>query len=133
LRELAATIKTNTYALYLASRDRRVPWPAKLVIGVVVAYALSPIDLIPDFVPLLGFVDDLLLLPGGIWLAIRLIPSDVWEECVARAQEGFRKPTSSRSAAVVIVFIWLLLFVGLVVLVRSLVRAAGEPVAVVSV
>jgi uncharacterized membrane protein YkvA (DUF1232 family) len=79
------TLKSNVYALYLAARDPRVPLPAKIVIGAVVAYALSPIDLIPDFIPVIGYLDDLVLLPMGIWLAQRLVPKDVWRECQAVA------------------------------------------------
>ena len=81
-----SVLKEDTYALYLASRDRRVPWAAKIVLIVVVAYALSPIDLIPDFIPVLGYLDDMILLPLGIALAIRLIPDEVWEECKAEAR-----------------------------------------------
>ena len=80
-KKWAYSLKKNTYALYLASKDPRVPTLAKIVIGVVVAYALSPIDLIPDFIPVIGYLDDLLLLPLGIWLAIRLMPQIVWKEC----------------------------------------------------
>ena len=108
LKAWAQTIKTNTYALYLASRDSRVPLIAKLLIGVVVAYALSPIDLIPDFIPVLGYLDDLILLPAGIWLAIRLVPTKIWQECQAQAiQRGDAMPRSRR-AAIVIIAIWLL-------------------------
>ena len=68
-------LEVDTHALYLASRDPRVPWPAKAVAALTVAYALSPIDLIPDFIPVLGQLDDLLLVPLGIALAIRLVPA----------------------------------------------------------
>ncbi len=102
----ADRLKNRVYALYLATKDPRVPWPSKLVIGAVVAYALSPIDLIPDFIPVLGYVDDILILPAGIWLAIRLIPPEIWDECLARAT---KRPTSlprNRVAAVVIMVLW---------------------------
>lgn len=115
-QQWAAALKQNTYALYLASRDQRVPWLAKVLIAVVVAYALSPIDLIPDFIPVLGYLDDLLLLPIGIWLAIRLIPQDVWRECQQQAEETFAALPKSRRAAVVVMVIWGLLFAGLAVL-----------------
>lgn len=85
-KEWVATLKTDTYALYLASRDRRVPWAARILVIVVVGYALSPVDLIPDFIPVLGYLDDMVLLPLGIALAIRLIPTDVWEQCRERAR-----------------------------------------------
>ncbi len=78
-------LKSETFALYLAARHRSTPWYAKLLVAVVVAYAFSPIDLIPDFVPILGYVDDLILVPLGIVLAVRLIPSAVMAECRSRA------------------------------------------------
>jgi uncharacterized membrane protein YkvA (DUF1232 family) len=104
----AAALKENIYALYLAARDPRVPVVAKLVVVLVVAYALSPIDLIPDFIPVLGYLDDLLLLPMGIALAIKLMPRDVWEDCKsqARAQLGSELPRN-RTAAIVIVMVWI--------------------------
>lgn len=111
-KKWAASVKNNTYALYLASRDTRVPLLAKIIIGLVVAYALSPIDLIPDFIPVIGYLDDLLLLPIGIWLAIRLIPRDVWKECQELAAEQVSDMPRSRMAAAVIVMIWLLAIAG---------------------
>ena len=104
----ARALKQDVHALYLAARDPRTPWYAKALVGMVVAYALSPIDLIPDFIPVLGLLDDLLLLPAGIALAIRMIPRDVLadarEQARAHAESG--APTS-RTAAVVIVGVWL--------------------------
>ena len=106
-RERASVLKQDTYALYLASRDRRVPWTAKIVLIVVVAYALSPIDLIPDFIPVLGHLDDMILLPLGIALAIKLIPGEVWDECKTEARTRLDSDLpSSRTAAIVIVMIW---------------------------
>ena len=109
-RERARQLKAETYALYLAYRDPRAPWYARLLAAVVVGYAFCPIDLIPDFVPVLGYLDDLLLVPLGIWLALKLIPPEVMAESRARAQESLAngKPVS-RAAAVIIVAIWLLL------------------------
>ena len=103
-------LKGETFALYLAARHPATPWYAKLFVAGIVAYAFSPIDLIPDFVPVLGYVDDLILIPIGITLAIRMIPPAVLTECRARAQESMAggKPVS-RAAAAVIVGIWLLL------------------------
>ena len=109
----AKSLKNNIYALYLATRDPRVPWLAKLIIAVVLAYALSPIDLIPDFIPILGYLDDLVLLPLGIWLAIRLIPADIWQNCQAQATEQTMCLPRSRTAAAVIILIWLLVLLGL--------------------
>jgi uncharacterized membrane protein YkvA (DUF1232 family) len=100
-------LKQDTYALYLASRDRRVPWAAKIALVVVAAYALSPIDLIPDFVPLFGYLDDMVLVPLGIALAIKLIPAEIWQECKAEARTRLDSSLpSSRAAAIVIVAIW---------------------------
>jgi uncharacterized membrane protein YkvA (DUF1232 family) len=103
-------LKTETYALYLAYRDPRVPWYARLLVAVVVGYAFSPIDLIPDFVPVLGYLDDLILVPLGIWLALKLIPAEVMAEARERARQVMAegKPVN-RAAAVVIVGLWLLL------------------------
>jgi len=86
-RERVRSWKREGYALYYAARDPRTPWLVKLVAGAVVAYALSPIDLIPDFIPVIGYLDDLLLLPLGIWLALRLIPRPVMEDARRRAAE----------------------------------------------
>ena len=101
-------LKSETWALYLAARHPRTPWYAKLFVAAVVAYAFSPIDLIPDFVPVLGYLDDLVLVPLGIALAIRMIPPDVLAECRARAREAESRP-ASRAAAAVIVCVWVLL------------------------
>jgi uncharacterized membrane protein YkvA (DUF1232 family) len=103
-------LKAEAYALYLAYRDPRVPWYARLLAAVVVGYAFCPIDLIPDFVPVLGYLDDLLLVPLGIWLALKLIPPEVMAEARERARQAMAagKPVN-RAAAVVVVSIWLLL------------------------
>ena len=102
-------MKRETVALWFASRDPRTPWTAKALAIFAVGYALSPIDLIPDFIPVLGFVDDAILLPGLIWLTLRLLPSDVITESRSRADEwlasGNAKPVS-RVAVVFIVAIW---------------------------
>ena len=104
----ARQIKLDTYALYLAYRDPRTPWYAKALAAGVVAYALSPIDLIPDFIPVLGYLDDLILVPAGIVLAIKLIPAPVIADCRARARSTVDRPTS-RAAAFAIVGIWIVL------------------------
>ena len=102
-------LRRETYALYLAARHPRTPWYAKLFVAGVVAYAFSPIDLIPDFVPVLGYLDDLILIPLGIVVAIKLVPPEVLAECRVRAQEAATsgKPVN-RVAAVVIIGIWVL-------------------------
>ncbi len=102
----SGSIRRNLHALWFAARHPGVPILAKLVIGLVVAYALSPIDLVPDFIPVLGWLDDLVLVPLGLWLAIRLIPAGIWRECQARAHPQ-RHPGKSIAAAAVIVLIWI--------------------------
>ena len=87
MRDRLQRLQIDTYALYLAYRHPRVSWYARLWTLVVVAYALSPIDLIPDFIPVLGYLDDVILLPLGVALAVRLIPDDVMAECRERARE----------------------------------------------
>ena len=105
LKAWAGRIKRDVLALWLAARDRRTPWAAKAVAAGVVAYALSPIDLIPDFIPVLGLLDDAVLLPLGILLAVRLIPGALMAEFRAAA-EGVRWPLS-RAGAVLVVGLWL--------------------------
>ncbi|HWP01068.1 MAG TPA: YkvA family protein [Methylococcus sp.] len=108
LKRRAAQLKSDTFALYLAARDPRTPWHARLLVAAVVAYALSPIDLIPDFVPVLGYLDDLILVPLGILLAIRLVPAVVLAECRERARQVLEggKPVS-RTAGTVVILIWI--------------------------
>jgi len=106
LAQWARALKRESLALYYATRDARTPWYAKLLAGAIVAYALSPIDLIPDFIPVLGLLDELLLLPAAIWLALRLVPAPVLEESRRRAEAALERPTS-RAAAVVIVLVWI--------------------------
>jgi uncharacterized membrane protein YkvA (DUF1232 family) len=106
-RQRARQLKADTFALYLAARHPATPWYARMAVAVVVAYAFSPIDLIPDFIPVLGYLDDLVLVPLGIALAIRLIPASVMEECrqLARERMDNGKP-ASRIAAAAIIAIW---------------------------
>jgi uncharacterized membrane protein YkvA (DUF1232 family) len=107
-KQSARKLKRETYALYLAARHPCTPWYAKLFIICIAGYALSPIDLIPDFIPLLGYLDDLVIVPFGIGLALKMLPTDVLEECRQRAytELGGEKPKSWASA-VVIAAIWL--------------------------
>jgi uncharacterized membrane protein YkvA (DUF1232 family) len=105
----ARQLKVETYALYLAYRDPRVPWYAKLFAAGVVGYALSPIDLIPDFIPVLGYLDDLVIVPLGVALVLKMIPGPVMEECRQKAQEVLDQDKPGNwVAAAVIVAIWLL-------------------------
>ena len=102
----AKRLKRDILALWLASRDRRVPWHAKLTAGAVAAYALSPIDLIPDFVPVLGYLDDLLIVPLGIMLAVRLVPEPLMSEFRQEAERWAERPTS-RTGFAFIIAVWL--------------------------
>ena len=105
LREWARAIKRDVHAVYLAARDPRVPWYAKLVAGCVAAYALSPIDLIPDFIPVLGYLDDLIIVPLGLLLVVALIPPAIMAEHRATAAAAAESPTSA-AGAVAIIVIW---------------------------
>jgi uncharacterized membrane protein YkvA (DUF1232 family) len=107
VKSWARNIKRDVVALWLAARDNRVPWYAKAVAGAVAAYALSPIDLIPDFIPVLGYIDDLIIVPLGIMAAIRLIPANVLAELRAEAAERASRPTS-KAAMLVIIALWVL-------------------------
>ncbi len=103
----AHQLKTEVYALYLAYKDRRTPWYARIFAAVVVAYAFSPIDLIPDPIPVLGYLDDLVLIPVGVYLALKMIPGEVMVECRSRAKEVMAqgKPVNIWAAAVIVI-IW---------------------------
>lgn len=105
LKGWARAVKRDIVALWLAARDERVPWHAKVVAAAVAAYALSPIDLVPDFIPVLGYVDDLLLVPIGILVAVRLVPAEVLAELREKALGTRVSP--SRAGLVAIVLAWL--------------------------
>ncbi|MHB9144540.1 MAG: YkvA family protein [Symbiobacteriia bacterium] len=111
LKQSARRLKAETHALYLASRDPRVPWYAKVAAASVVAYALSPIDLIPDFVPILGYLDDVIIVPAGIALAVRLVPTDVMADCRARARAAQGGRPKNWVVAGIIVAIWVAVLV----------------------
>jgi uncharacterized membrane protein YkvA (DUF1232 family) len=107
LKTWAKNLKRQIFILYYACKDDRVPWYAKVFIACVVAYAFSPIDLIPDFIPILGYLDDIILLPIGIMLALKMIPKEVLFDCEVKAEELVRngKP-KNWVAGSIIVFIW---------------------------
>ena len=119
LREWAHALRRDVVALWIAARDPRVPWYAKATAGAVAAYALSPIDLIPDVIPVLGYLDDLLIVPAGIWLAVRMIGPALMAEFRARASAASRP--RSYGAAIVILLLWL----AAAALAVGLVRRAG--------
>ena len=115
-------LKKETLALYLACKDSRVPWYARALAAVVVAYALSPIDLIPDIIPVIGYLDDLILVPLGIALVVRMIPPDVLAECREKAEAMAQTTPTSRIAAVVVVLIWLLLGILAVIWIEPIIK-----------
>ena len=107
LKILARGLTRDGHAIYLASRDPRVPWYAQALAIAVAAYALSPIDLIPDFIPVVGYLDDLIILPFGVWLVVSLIPEEVMVECRAKADAAGRRPVS-KAGLVTIIVLWIL-------------------------
>jgi uncharacterized membrane protein YkvA (DUF1232 family) len=102
---LVHRLRVETHALWLAVRDPRTPWPARLIGLLVAAYALSPIDLVPDFIPVLGLLDDAILIPAGIWLATRFIPAPVMAEHRAAAEAAAERP-ASRWGLVLVLLAW---------------------------
>ncbi len=105
-RQWARSLKRDVHALWLAGRDPRTPWYAKALAVAIAAYALSPLDLIPDFIPVLGLVDDLVIVPLGIVLAVRLVPAEVMDEHRRAAARAASRPVS-RLATAVIVLAWI--------------------------
>jgi uncharacterized membrane protein YkvA (DUF1232 family) len=112
LRRWARALKQQALVVYYAARDPRTPWPVRLLAIAVAAYAFSPIDLIPDFIPVLGYLDDLVLIPLGVALVVRWVPADVMADAKAKAHATAQRPTS-RGMAAVIVVVWIVLAVAL--------------------
>ena len=106
LKDWARFVRRDVHAVYLAARDPRTPWYAKALAVCVAGYALSPIDLIPDFVPVLGYLDDVILVPLGVLLVVKLIPQEIMAEHRALAAAAQDRPRS-RTAAIVIAMVWL--------------------------
>ncbi len=121
----ARRLKLDVVALWIAARDERTPLMAKIVAGAVAAYALSPIDLIPDFLPIIGLLDDLLIVPAGIWLAVRLIPPELFAEFRQTARARIDRPTSLVAAAV-IATIWAVTFALFLLVTWQVFAANGE-------
>jgi len=108
-KEDARALQTEVIVLYFASRDPRTPWYAKLLLALVIGYAISPIDLIPDFIPVLGYVDDLVLIPAGVAAVRKLIPEEVLDECRARVRSGTAFTSRQKWIGVaLILLVWLL-------------------------
>lgn len=103
--DLGHRLAVEAHAAWLAARDPRVPWPARILAIAVAAYALSPIDLIPDFIPLLGWLDDLIIVPLGLWVVRRLIPDPLWAELHTAAEIASERP-SSRAGMAIILLLW---------------------------
>jgi len=122
-KQRARQLKVETYAIYLAYKDPRTPWYARVFAACVVGYAFSPIDLVPDPIPVLGYLDDLVLVPVGVALALKMIPQAVLAECREKAQTAMSqdKPTNWTAAGIIIA-IWLLLAVLAVVLIVRAVK-----------
>lgn len=114
LKVRARELKQEAYAVYLAARDPRTPWYVKALVFFVVAHTFSPIDLIPDFIPVLGYLDDLIITPGGLWLAVRLIPADVLAEARATAAAPSVEQRVGRVGTALIVLTWIVFAAGLI-------------------
>ncbi|MDO4540115.1 MAG: YkvA family protein [Syntrophomonadaceae bacterium] len=120
IKRRARQLKTDIPAVFWALKDKETPAPAKVMAGITVAYALSPLDLIPDFIPLLGYLDDIVLLPALVALTIKLIPAPVWERSRAQAQQLWASgPPRKWYFAIPVILIWMLL---LALIIRALVQ-----------
>jgi len=120
LKSRARALKNEAFAVYLAAKDPRTPWHAKALIFFVVAHTFSPIDLIPDFIPVLGYLDDLIITPLGLALAIRLIPAEVLADARERvAGSGLERSVGTIGAGIII-FMWIVILIGAVYLIRIL-------------
>lgn len=127
-KQQAKKLKGETYTLMLAYKDPRTPWHAKVMAGLVVAYAFSPIDLIPDFIPILGYLDDLILVPLGVRWAIKMIPPAVMADCRARAQAEVEKGKPVNwIVAVLIVLIWAAVAAFCLKWIAGILRGSGNP------
>ena len=120
IKTRARALKHEAFAVYLAARDPRTPWYARAVAFLTIAYAFSPIDLIPDFIPILGYLDDLFIVPAGIALAVRLIPPEVLEEARAKvAVQGVERRVGYIGAGI-IVLVWIVILIGVFRLIKFL-------------
>ena len=123
-KQRARQLRVETYAIWLAYKDPRVPWYARAFAACVVGYAFSPIDLIPDPIPVLGYLDDLVLIPLGIALALRMIPPEVMVKCRQRSEAAMSegRPTNWKAAAVIVTLWVIMALLVIVVMVRTVVR-----------
>lgn len=118
LKSRARALKNEAFAVYLAAKDPRTPWYAKALIFFVVAHTFSPIDLIPDFIPVLGYLDDLIITPAGLALAVRLIPVEVLTEARAKVATSGLERSVGYIGAGIIIFIWIVILIGTIYLIR---------------
>src|SRR3972149_3879674 len=122
LRAKAKQLETETYALYLAYRDPRVPWPAKAFAAFVVAHTVSPIDLIPDFIPIIGYLDDLIITPLGLYVALRMIPAQVMVDARQQAALASAEARIKTKAGIAIVLsIWAIAAILLLIVLARLI------------
>jgi uncharacterized membrane protein YkvA (DUF1232 family) len=117
LRTIVRNIKVQAHTVWLCARDRELGWPLRIFALAIAGYALSPIDLIPDFIPVIGLLDDAILIPAGIWLFCKLAPRDIYARNLQRAQEAGSRPVSKVAAAIIILLwvaaaIWLASLIG---------------------
>jgi len=120
LKSRARALKNEAFAVYLAAKDPRTPWYAKALIFFVVAHTFSPIDLIPDFIPVLGYLDDLIITPGGLWLAVRMIPPEVLAEAREKVANSGLERSVGYIGAVLIVVMWIVILIGAIYLIKFL-------------
>jgi uncharacterized membrane protein YkvA (DUF1232 family) len=122
LKDRARALKAEVITIYYAAKDPRTPWYAKVLVFFVVAHTLSPIDLIPDFIPVLGYLDDLIITPGGLWLAVKLIPPEVLAEARVTAAAHKLDGRLGRTGTLIVMALWLLAAVMLVFLIRRFIN-----------
>jgi len=120
LKARARALKNEAFAVYLAAKDPRTPWYARALIYFVVAHTFSPIDLIPDFIPVLGYLDDIIITPGGLWLAVRMIPPEVLEEARGKVATSGLERSVGYVGAGIIVMVWIVSLIGVVYLIKFL-------------
>lgn len=122
IKHRARALKNEVVAIYLAAKDPRTPWYAKALIFFVVAHTFSPIDLIPDFIPVLGYLDDLIITPGGLWLAIRMIPPEVLEEARGKVTTQGLGRSGRILGTTLVVSVWIIILIGIIYLIPSLAK-----------
>jgi uncharacterized membrane protein YkvA (DUF1232 family) len=120
IKARARALKNEALAVYLAAKNPRTPWYAKALIFFVVAHTFSPIDLIPDFIPVLGYLDDLIITPGGLWLAVRMIPPEVLAEAREQAATSGLERSVGYIGAGMVVSVWIVILIGVVYLIKIL-------------